>query len=251
MFFFFFCSGHGSHNPEHDYFGNLEIFGIKKKYLPCRLNTTSPTPRPPPRFRVKPASKCPSAFVLVVSKTPGLAWLGLLCLPVVAYGLVRLGKFLLHRRRFMMGTACSIQRPSAAIMTSPGVQVGSCIRTVVQKTKVEVKHRYVPLWCGCACLLGLSTCQVCSQVCVSIFCRGRRWVVEGFSSLPVQRTVCVTSSPFQAGGCMWELFCHDDGHNDSYAGCVSMCESVAHFRAHLVCHHLHVLIQSSLSSTWY
>ncbi len=158
------------------------------------------------------------------SKTPSLAWLGLLCLPVIVYGLVKLGKFCLNRRRCMfMGTACSIQRPSNAPMASPGVQVGSCIRTVVLKTKTEIKHRCVdsPLSAEGARTSSPAPCSCVRRPCAYVLGRGS-WVVEGFSALPVQRTVCVTSSPFQAGGCMWELFCHDDGHNDSYAGCVSM-----------------------------
>jgi hypothetical protein len=67
--------------------------------------------------------------------------------------------------------------------------VGSCARSVVQKTKVVAKHR---------------------------------WVIEGFSTLPVQRLVSVTSPVFNAGGKNWELFCHNDGHSEQYAGCVSI-----------------------------
>ena len=96
-----------------------------------------------------------------------------------------------------MGNACSFHsliRPPAAAMTSApaGLVAGSasagenhgvasCSRTVVIKKHENLKHR---------------------------------WVIEGFSALPVQRTVCVTSTPFLAGGHTWELFCHNDGHNE-------------------------------------
>jgi hypothetical protein len=65
----------------------------------------------------------------------------------------------------------------------------SCCRTVVTKTKLIGRHR---------------------------------WVIEGFSALPVQRLVSVTSPPFVCGGKKWELFLHNDGHSDQYAGCISV-----------------------------
>lgn len=79
--------------------------------------------------------------------------------------------------------------PSAGSAADAAFHFDSCTRTVIAKTKLVGRHR---------------------------------WSIEGFSALPVQRTVSCTSPSFTAGGKRWELFVHNDGHSDQYAGCVSV-----------------------------
>ena len=83
----------------------------------------------------------------------------------------------------------SASASGAAPPAEPAFHFDSCTRTVIAKTKLIGRHR---------------------------------WSIEGFSALPVQRTVSCTSPPFTAGGKRWELFVHNDGHSDQYAGCVSV-----------------------------